>query len=310
MLSAVITTTTRKPKPPEADFAFCIDFIKGEGSASRVFTATSEFIKACEEVDRELVKSIDVNIEPVMVLEDVEGGSLKTYLRCLLKSVDDQALKHIDWKPLVGRYLVKAKYLVLEWCESSDQNKDIQELRQQIQRLAIDTDVRFVPNYEPVNNIGLLNSIRNFDSVKDHLVDGDKASMVLSDDEAAEFTASNRIDLESIENLAIRETVTHVNSNVILIVRKPDFLAESMWEFRQGQKYIDAKIEHAEWLRQFQTRRVVVLPGDAVRCRLRIDMTYGHDNELLGEKYYIEEVNEVLENQQSEQGNFGFDDSN
>ena len=77
---AEVTLTTRRPEEPVADFAFYIDFKKGEGSASRVFSATHEFIKACERLDRELVTSIDASIETVMVLEDIEARSLMRWL--------------------------------------------------------------------------------------------------------------------------------------------------------------------------------------------------------------------------------------
>ena len=71
MPPADITISTRRPEPPQADFAFYIDFKKGTGPASRVFSATHEFIKTCERLDKELVSSIDANIETVMVLEDI-----------------------------------------------------------------------------------------------------------------------------------------------------------------------------------------------------------------------------------------------
>ncbi len=38
---AEIILTTKKPEPPKADFAFYIDFKRGEGSASRVRTAVT-----------------------------------------------------------------------------------------------------------------------------------------------------------------------------------------------------------------------------------------------------------------------------
>ena len=84
---AEITLTTRRPEEPVADFAFYIDFKKGEGRASRVFSATLEFIKACERLDRELVTSIDASIEVVMVLEDIEASSLKTFFHNLIRAV-------------------------------------------------------------------------------------------------------------------------------------------------------------------------------------------------------------------------------
>ena len=117
---AEITLTTRRPEEPVADFAFYIDFKKGEGRASRVFSATLEFIKACERLDRELVTSIDASIEVVMVLEDIEASSLKTFFHNLIRAVDDQALKDIDWKPLVGKYLVKSKYMILKWMDNEE----------------------------------------------------------------------------------------------------------------------------------------------------------------------------------------------
>ena len=70
-----------------------------------------------------------------------------------------------------------------------------------------------------------------------------------------------------------------------------------MWDFRYGNNSISARIEHVEWLGEFQKRRADVRPGDALRCRVRIEALYDHDNELMSERHYIEHVHEVLENQ-------------
>lgn len=296
MAPAEVTVTTRKPDPPAADFAFYIDFKKGEGPASRIFSATHEFIKACERLDRELVTSIDANIETVMVLEDIETASLKTWFRNVLHSADDQALKDLDWKPQVGKYLVRAKYLVLCWIDDETAPRSLPDLGREIQELAAETDVRHLPDYTPVNPVALITAVRDFEGVKDHLVEGDKASMILTEDEEVGFTLSIRLNIEDIEALAIRETQTHSVPSMVLIVKKPDYLGASMWELRHGRKSLSAKIEHEEWLIEFQNRREDVRPGDALRCQVRIEMSYGHDNELIAERYYVERVHEVLEN--------------
>ena len=62
------------------------------------------------------------------------------------------------------------------------------------------------------------------------------------------------------------------------------------------KRSISAKIEDEQWLQRFQNRGVDVRPGDALRCRVRVELSYGFDNELLEEKHYIEEVYDVLEN--------------
>lgn len=297
MAPAEVIITTSIPTPPIADFAFYIDFKKGEGSASRVFSATHDFIKACESLDRELVNSIDANIETVMVLEDIEAASLKTWLRNVLHSSDDQALKDLDWKPQVGKYLVRAKYLVLRWIDNGDAPRDLPALDREIQKLAAETDVRHMPDYSPVNPAALIKAIRDFEGVKDHLVAGDTASMIISDEETVEFNLSVRLNVEDIEALAIRETQTHSIPSMVLIVKRPDYLGMSMWDLRHGSRPISARIEDEEWLKDFQGRKVDIRPGDALRCQVRIEMMYGHDNELIAEKHYIERVHEVLENQ-------------
>ena len=291
---AELTLTTRRPKDPVSDFAFYIDFKKGEGSASRVFSATHEFIRACERLDRDLVASIDASIETVMVLEDIEAKSLKTWLRSTLKATDDQALKDINWKPLVGKYLVRAKYMVLGWMDDDNTPKNLPDLRRELQKLASETDVRRIPDYAPISPSSLIDAIRGFESVKDHLVDGDVASLDLPDGESIEFNISARINVDDIEAFAIKETQTHRAPCMVLQVRKPDYLGASMWEFRLGKRPLLVKIEDEDWLEQFQSRKVDVRPGDAIKCAVRIEMMYGHDSELIREKHYIEKVQEVL----------------
>ena len=231
-----LTVTTNMPEPPSADFAFRVDFKRGEGPASRVFAATHAFIKACEAVDLELVTSVDANINPVMVLEDVEAGSLKTFLKTVLESTDNQAIKELDWKPAVGKYLVKAKYLILRWIETDDNNRDLQSLRRDIHTLAEATDVRHIPAYAPPSSSALITAIRDFDAVKTHLVVGDEAAMIVSDDEVASFNISSRIDITSLESLATRETQVHSVPSMVLVVKRPDYLGNSQWDFQAWQE--------------------------------------------------------------------------
>ena len=296
MADAEITVTTQEPTTPEADFAFYIDFKKGEGSASRVFSATHKFIEACEKLDSDLVSSIDANIETVMVLEDIESASIKTFLRSILEATDDQALKDLNWKSILGKFLVRSKYIILKWIEESEEH-NIQELSQNIQRLAAGTDVLHIPNYMPPKPRSLIEAVKDFEEVKTYLVDGDEASMILPNEESADFNLSTRLDIEYIESLAIRETQNQIAESMVMIVKKPDYLANSMWELRHGIRLIRARLEDEEWLKDFQNRRIDVRPGDALRCRVGIEIQYGYDNELIDERYYILKVYEVLENQ-------------
>ena len=178
MAKAEITLTTKKPEPPKADFAFYIDFKKDAGSASRVFAATHDFIKACERLDKELLQAIDSSIETVMVLEDIEAGSIKTWFRNVLVAADDQALKDMDWKPAIGKYLVRAKYAVLRWVDNEDGAKDLVTLGREIKKIAAETDVKHMPDYNAPTPDALIHAVKDFQTVKGHFIEGDRAQVL------------------------------------------------------------------------------------------------------------------------------------
>lgn len=291
-----ITLTDRLPRPPAADLVFEIDFQKGVGSASRVFAATYDFIKTCEMIDAELVRSIDSSIETVLVLEDIQEGSIKTFLRNHLESTDDQALKALDWKKLVGEYLVRAKYAILRFTDDATEDKSLPDLRKEIQKIASDTDIRHIPDYAPPSPKALVEAIGNFQSIKDTLSRGDRVRVLsglpgLSD---YEVNLSVRIPVETIESLAVARSIVSPSYEMILPVKKPDYLGDSRWSLRHGSRNIEAKIEDADWLHRFQSRQVDVRPGDSLRCRVSIECLYGHDNELMSERYTVVNVLEVL----------------
>lgn len=120
--------------------------------------------------------------------------------------------------------------------------------------------------------------------------------MVPRDGDRLELNLSVRWDIEDIEAMAVKETVTFPAAQMILAVKKPDYLGDGKWDLRHGRRAISARIEDGAWLRRFQSREVDVRPGDSLRCEVRIGNLYGYDNELLTERYTVTRVLEVLEN--------------
>lgn len=293
-MAAEVTITTRRPEAPQADFAFEIDFKRGEGSPSRVFSAINDFIRGCERLDAELANAIDANIETVMLLEDIEAGSIKVWLRNALHATEDDALKTLDWRPLVGKYLVKAKYAVIRWIDNDAVPRSLPALAREIQAIATETDVKHLPDYRAPSPKALLDAVRDFQHVKDQLVAGDRATYIDRDGDRAEMNLSLRLNVDDIEAMAVKETVTFPVAPMILAVKKPDYLGDSKWDLRHGKRAISAKIEDEAWLKRFQGREIDVRPGDALRCNVRIEHLYGHDNELLTEKYTIVHVDDIL----------------
>jgi len=296
MKRTTISASEKPPVEPPHDMEVRIFFVKDKGSPSRIFLAATDMIQALEEMDRVLVKSISSKIEPVMMLEDVEVGSLKVILKNVLKQADDEALKSLDWKPLVGQYLVKAKYLILRWADDDEPTKSLPDLRRDIQALAAKTDVRGLPDYSPVDPTALMAAVQKVQSSKEKLIDGD--GIFYNGDgtgEEYELDMSVHIDPNSILEIATKLTEITPPMPMILAVKKPDYLGSSKWEMRHGKRAISVRINHEEFLRQFQARKIDVRPKDALKCMVQVEMKYGYDNELISETFVIVEVLEILQ---------------
>jgi hypothetical protein len=302
-----IGISTRHPGPPsDAAFAIRIDFQKGSADPSRVFQAADAMIRALQGLDKALCVAVDPLIEPVMVLEDIEAGSLKVWLAEQLKRADDDGLKKLDWKPLVGKYLVRAKYAFIKWSNRDSDDGGLLGLAREIRAISKETDIRQLPDYAPPSIQELSTAARRIDDAKGLLQSGDKISYLSPNEPGLDFNLSVRWSSQELSDLAVNETTKFEKMPMILIVKRPDYLGTSKWDVRLGKKPISAKIEDAGWLARFQAREIDVRPGDALRCLVSIEQKYGFDNELILEEHVITSVEEVLENQ-IRQGDLGID---
>lgn len=292
----------REDTNPASDFAIAIDFVKGSGSPSRVFRAMSDLIDALQTVDRSLIRSIDTKIEPILLLEDVETGSVKAWLRQIIESVDDEGLKKGDWKMVVGNYLLKSKYLIVQFLDKKVDIKspqEIGELEKALLKAAEETDVKRFPAYEPPSREKLVNDIVKINEALEPLNDDDRAEFISSLGNA-NFNLSLHIAPETIEDLITSEMIQSV-SEMILKVKKPDFLGESQWEFRHDNRNIPARILDEKWLADFQGGLVPVQPGDAIRAEVLTEVRYGFDREVVSTHYSIIKVIQVIHNQKPTQ---------
>jgi len=284
-------------KPPKADYCIEIQFEKGSRDPSRVFRTMQEMIETFHEFDRSLVRAIDSNIEPILILEDIESGSIRSWLSNTIEAIDDDAIKNLDWKPAVGKYLVKSKYIVVDFLNgktSISNTSEIKQLKNQIYEIAKQTDVKWLPIYEQIPDRKLLHSLERISSSLLHLQKNDRASYVISEDEKVNFNLEFSLIPESIDDLVTKDKITS-KAEMILKVKKPDYLGESKWDFRHGGRSFPAKIIHKEWLEQFQDRKIDIRPGDSIRSKVEITNKYDFDGELISTDYDILEVIEVLQ---------------
>ncbi|WP_155992209.1 hypothetical protein [Fodinicurvata fenggangensis] len=305
MSNGTVTISSHHPgEPDDADFALIIDFEPNSARPQRVFQAADGMIRALQRLDHSLCISVDTHIEPIMMLEEIESGSIKIWLKSALEATDDQALKDLDWRSVIGKYLVRAKYAYINW--SNKEGGSLIDLAKNLKNIASETDVKHLPDYAPPSVQELAETAKEIDQAKSHLTEFDKITYQARGEKPVDFNLSVHWTSQELSDFSIKERKTFHNMEMNLIVKRPDYLGNAKWEFRHGKIPISAKIEHADWLKEFQARNVDVRPGDALKCLVTIEHDYGHDNELIDVKHTITEVQKVIWNQAS-QGDI-FDD--
>jgi hypothetical protein len=277
-------------------FAIKVDFVRGVGDPSRPFRTMVSLMDALNRFDRELVRSVDLSIEPLLLLEDIEASSIKSWVATVLRSTDDTAMRSGDWKKVVGDYLVKAKYTLLEKLDdvtTISQPRLLETIQRELLLEAERTDVRGLLGYTAMPRTALAAHIADITASMDYLQDGDSVTYESRDGQAVRFNTKLRVNSDEIAELLASRVVKNKNE-MILKVKKPDFIGSSMWEFQYGGHAIDAKILDDDWLAMFRRDGLGVRPGSALRAAVEVEVPYDDDNEPLPPKYTILRVYEVL----------------
>ena len=276
-------------------FCIAIDFKKDSEDPTRVFRAISELINNFHIFDNDILHSIDSNISPVVLLEDIEGGSIKTWLKYRIESVDDEVLKSGDWKKIMGHYLVNAKYLLIKFLDNKTEITDrvqIEDLEGQLFELAKESDILRIPSYSPVPYDILIKNLKNITDAASILQYEDKLTYI-TPDKAIPFNLTFKISPEAIEDLLTKEAITS-KIEMILKVKKPDYLGDSMWDFKHETKAFPAKIMDDQWLDEFQNRKVDIRPGDSIRAKVEIMTKYSFNNEVISMHYSVLKVYDII----------------
>jgi hypothetical protein len=88
---------------------------------------------------------------------------------------------------------------------------------------------------------------------------------------------------------------------MILKVKKPDFIGDSMWDFIWDGRTLSMKIHHQEWLHSFRNGDILLRPGDSLRAKVKTTVRYGFDNEVVGVQHDLLEVLAILHGPDSTQ---------
>jgi hypothetical protein len=276
-------------------FELYLDFRPSTGDPSRAFHALGDVIDALHDLDLDLARIISPHYQPVLVLDKVDGGSIRATISDIVRDIPDDALKEANIRRVIGHFLLKAKYVVLKWCDETKKIESIDQVRQlerELVAIAEETDAKMVPAYSPIETHRLLGHINSIQMALKRLDDEDLIEY-RSRFGIARFNGTLAISSEIIREVLTREVISKELDGVVK-VKKPDYLGNSKWGFRFQGHTIEAKVRDSEWLFRFQNKLEPVQPGDSLKVKLKQDISYGYEGEIVHISYEVLRVAEVI----------------
>lgn len=277
------------------DFDLFIDFVEGNGSPSRVFHSMGELIDAFSQLDQVLAGIVAEGARAEIVLDGVEGGSIRSRLRSVIADIPDDALKHGDWKKILGHFLVRGKHVLLEWLKDNPEVTELEQIRDLQEQLAIEaerTGARMLPMYRPVDLRTLLGIIAE---IERSVLLLDPRDTVRYESPYGKITIAHtqHVHEELILDLLTREIIS-VQDERIVKIKKPDFLGRSQWVLKYAGHTISANLTDISWLVAYQSGEIDVKPGDSLRVVMHEEAYYGYNMEVIHVTYSVVTVLQII----------------
>jgi len=240
---------------------------------------------AVEASYRALAGGKAIRTETVAVLEEVARHSLSLWLRVRM---DDGARGGADESQI--KFLARGTAAIIAWMDGSP-TLQLADLQQALRVLAWGTSVTTTAHPTLPSSNDLVTAIGAWQRAKDALNKNDTVRIITSNGSTELNLAKAMPDPRTL--LQARKLVNH-SAEMIFIVEMPDYQGTGQWPLKHGETRTIAQCEPGTMLDKFYRRELDIRPGDALRCRVDFETSYGPDHEVLAERFRIVEVLEVL----------------
>lgn len=249
--------------------------------------------EAVEASYKALAGSVRIQLETVAVLDEVSKRSLSLWLR--VHRAGDGALADSPDASLL-KFLARGTLAIIAWMDGSP-TLQLADLQQAIRVLVWGTSVTTSSQPALPSSSDLVEAIAAWQRAKASATSGDGVKIVTNNG-SAQLDLTKRI-AEPRTLLLARKVVNH-SAEMIFIVEMPDYQASGQWQLKHGGTRTTAIAEPGTLLDKFYKRELDIRPGDALRCKVDFETSYGPDHEVLAERYRIIEIVEVLPPAKSE----------
>lgn len=276
-------------------FVFKITFKQGTGNPRRVFDAASSFIDALQSLDRAVLPIIDNSIQSSIVLEDITAGSIRIKIANALRSVNEDALKSGDWKRVVGELINNARINAIKILESNKNfSESLDTFKSQLKHAAESSGLKHLPDCPEVDQGRLVFALDKIQRAKAELGSEDGFILELEKHEYIINISETWLPSEILNEEKIEALVMQSTNELVLTIRKPDLIKDTLWQFSHGKSTIRAAMKDYDWMDKFRSREIPILPGDALLCDVHSINSYNENGELIEQKFEIISVKKVI----------------
>lgn len=269
----------------EGEIALTVDYLAGKASAIAVLSGATQMIAALDGLDRALLSSVDSELEPVSILNDVQHSSIKILLARALKKMPDGLLASGDWQQWMGALLVKGKHLLLSRIDADAPAiaETIEVLRQDYANLPAG-----LVGYQPPTVAEVQSALETVRRARRLLA----GSAVSVQSELGRLLLPEQDDVAVESPPEVADSVTN-RGREWLKVRYPDMLGQAQWTVQRAGRATRVTILHTQWLDDYHQRKIHLLPGDSLDCDYEETIEYDGDQNELSRQLSVIRVNGV-----------------
>lgn len=278
-----------------------LEFDPKTENPSRLFNSFAELIDSVSQLDTVISKSVNTSVALKIYLDDIEKGSLIAKLWNELAISEDGKIDDLNDPEKVKEFIEEARSESLGFLnEGKSSVEELEELSTSINEIAKSKEIDKTFDYAEPNLIDLANSLNAINNSTNKLSENEKFTFKSEDDQTKELSSGTpKIDIEAVETALTQEEIRN-ESELFYKIKKPDFLGDSQWEFKHGNRTVKVKILHEDWLDRFHKGEVVVVPGDSLRVKVLQTSKYNRNGYLISETIEIIEVLDIRHKQDDE----------
>lgn len=278
-------------------FEIKLDFERETENPSRLFKSFAEMIEGINSLDYLIAESVNTKVKSKIVLDDIEKGSIIGRFWNELVISEDGQIDNSPNEENLEEYIEESRAETLRFlADKKTTVEDLEILKEKISEIAESKNLSSSFNYAEPDTLKLAEVINKVNDSTEKLNENESFELKSKNEEVKKIkNGTPKIDIEAVEKALTKSEIIN-DSEAFYLIKKPDFLGDSAWNFLHGKKSITIKILHQEWLDNFHSGKNIVVPGDSLQVKVRQTSKYNINGYLISEKIDIIEVIDIIHN--------------